>query len=96
ETGKEINDTKFVSIGFGNLVNRDRVIAVVNPDTLPSKRLMNDARDANKLLDATCGRKTRAIIVVDSGQIILCGLHTDTIAGRLNLDANGKTDEEDI
>jgi regulator of extracellular matrix RemA (YlzA/DUF370 family) len=77
--------TKFVSIGFGNIVNRDRVIGVISPDTLPSRRLINDAKDNSRILDATCGRKTRAIIVLDSGQIILCGLHTETISGRLNL-----------
>ncbi len=85
---------KFVSIGFGNLVNIDRVVAVINPDTLPSRRLINDARDAGKLLDATCGRKTRAIVVVDSGQVILCGLHTETIATRLNLQSDGLKEEE--
>ena len=87
---------KFVSIGFGNLVNIDRVVGVINPDTLPSRRLINDARDAGKLLDATCGRKTRAIVVCDSGQVILCGLHTETIATRLNLQTDGlKEDEAD-
>ena len=82
------SNIKFVSIGFGNLVNIDRVVGVINPDTLPSRRLINDARDSGKLLDATCGRKTRAIVVVDSGQVILCGLHTETIATRLNLQSD--------
>lgn len=90
---------KFVSIGFGSLVNLDRVVAVINPDTLPSRRLINDARDAGNLLDATCGRKTRAIVVVDGGQVILCGLNTDTIASRLNLQSDAQKedypDEED-
>lgn len=85
-----MKNLKFVSIGFGSLVNLDRVVAVVKSDTLPSRRLINDARDAGKLLDATCGRKTRAIVVVDSGQVILCGLNTDTIASRLNLQVEDK------
>lgn len=89
-----IMDIKFVNIGFNNIVNIDKVVAVLNPDTLPSKRLINESRDAHKLLDASCGRKTRAIIVMESGQIILCGLHTDTIASRLNLQSSDKTDEE--
>ncbi len=91
-----MKNLKFVSIGFGSLVNTDRVIAVLNPDTLPSRRLISDARDAGNLLDATCGRKTRAIVVVDGGQVILCGLNTDTIASRLNqLDVKEEyTDEE--
>ncbi|MDR1905650.1 MAG: DUF370 domain-containing protein [Clostridiales bacterium] len=88
---------KFISVGFGNIVNRDRVIGVIFPDTLPSRRLINDARDNNRLLDATCGRKTRAIVVLDSGHIILCGLHTETISGRLNLKPEDeKTTESEL
>lgn len=90
-----MKNLKFVSIGFGSLVNLDRVVAVVKSDTLPSRRLINDARDAGKLLDATCGRKTRAIVVVDSGQVILCGLNTDTIAARLNLQTEVKEVEDE-
>lgn len=90
-----MKNLKFVSIGFGSLVNLDRVVAVVKSDTLPSRRLINDARDAGKLLDATCGRKTRAIVVVDSGQVILCGLNTDTIATRLNLQSEDKEVEDE-
>ncbi|MBR7111027.1 MAG: DUF370 domain-containing protein [Clostridia bacterium] len=88
------SNIKFVSIGFGNLVNIDRVVGVINPDTLPSRRLINDARDSGKLLDATCGRKTRAIVVTDSGQVILCGLHTETIASRLNLQSDDTKEEQ--
>ena len=90
-----MKNLKFVSIGFGSLVNLDRVVAIVKSDTLPSRRLINDARDAGKLLDATCGRKTRAIVVVDSGQVILCGLNTDTIAARLNLQIDDKEVEDE-
>lgn len=90
-----MKNLKFVSIGFGSLVNLDRVVAIVKSDTLPSRRLINDARDAGKLLDATCGRKTRAIVVVDSGQVILCGLNTDTIAARLNLQIDDKEMEDE-
>lgn len=84
-------DIRFVNIGFNNIVNIDKVVAVLNPDTLPTKRTVNDAREANKLLDASCGRKTRAVIVMENCQVILCGLHTDTIASRLNLEI--KADE---
>lgn len=87
-------DIKFVSIGFNNVVNIDKAVAVLNPDTLPSKRLISEAREARKLLDASCGRKTRAVIVMESGHLILCGLHTDTIAARLNLDTSAKPDPE--
>jgi len=87
-------DIKFVNIGFNNIVNIDKVVAVLNPETSPSKRLISDSREAHKLLDASCGRKTRAIIVLDSGQIILCGLHTETISARLNQDTGYKDYEE--
>ncbi|MDR1940126.1 MAG: DUF370 domain-containing protein [Clostridiales bacterium] len=90
---------KFVGIGFGNIVNRDRVLGVISPDTLPSRRLINDARDNNKILDATCGRKTRAVVVLDNGHIILCGLHTETIMSRLNLkpdDEKSQDNEESL
>ena len=75
---------KFVSIGFGNVVNADRVVAVVMPDTLPSKRLLSEAKELHKLIDASCGRKTRAMIIMDTGHLVLCGLQTDTIFARLN------------
>ena len=75
---------KFVSIGFGNVVNADRVVAVVMPDTLPSKRLLSEAKELHKLIDASCGRKTRAMIIMDTGHLVLCGLQTDTIFSRLN------------
>ena len=90
-----MKNLKFVSIGFGSLVNLDRVVAVVKSDTLPSRRRIIDARDEGKLLDATCGRKTRAIVIVDSGQVILCGLNTDTIASRLNLQTEVKEVEDE-
>ena len=90
-----MKDLKFISIGFGSLVNLDRVVAVVKSDTLPSRRLINDARDSGRLLDATCGRKTRSIVIVDSGQVILCGLNTDTIAASLNLQVDVKEVEDE-
>lgn len=89
------NEIKFVNIGFGNAVNSDKVISVLSPDSLPAKRLINDARDNGKLLDATCGRKTRAILVTESGQVVLCGLHTDTIVMRLNHLESDKDDAEE-
>ena len=89
-----MNDIKFISIGFNNIVNSLRVLAVISPDTLPSKRLIQDARETKKVIDATCGRKTRAVLILDSGHIVLCGLSTDTIAARLNLNENAGKEEE--
>ncbi len=79
---------RFISIGFNNMVNADRVISVIGPDSLPSKRLISEARDNHKLVDASCGRKTRAILMMDSGHVILCGLQTETIGLRLNEEEN--------
>ena len=75
---------QFISIGFGNVINASRVVAVVMPDTLPSKRLLAEAKELHKLIDASCGRKTRALVITDTGHVILCGLQTDTIFSRLN------------
>lgn len=90
------NDTKFISIGFNNIVNSLRVLAVISPNPLPSKKLIQDAREAKKVIDATCGRKTRAVIILDSGHIVLCGLSTDTISARLNLIETPSEKEEEI
>ena len=73
-----------VSIGFGNIVSAARIIAVVGPDAAPVKRIVQDAREHRMLIDASCGRKTRAVLVMDSGHVILSALQTETIARRLN------------
>jgi regulator of extracellular matrix RemA (YlzA/DUF370 family) len=79
------NLIKFINIGFGNVVNKDRIVSIMAPDTVPAKRLINDTRALNKLIDATSGRKTRSILIMDTGHIIICGLNADTITARLNL-----------
>ncbi len=78
---------KYISIGFGNVINSDRVLAVVMPDTLPSKRLLGEAKELHKLIDAACGRKTRSLIILDTGHVVLSGLQTETILARLNSSA---------
>lgn len=77
-------DTNLISIGFGNLVSAHRIISIVAPDSAPVKRLIQDAREHHTLIDASCGRKTRAVLVMDSGHIILSALLSETIARRLN------------
>jgi len=89
-----LNNDKFISIGFNNIVNSRRVLAVISPDTLPSKRLIQESRECKKIIDATCGRKTRAVLILDSNHIVLCGLSTDTIAARLNLLQTDEKEEE--
>ena len=72
----------FLNIGFGNVINADKIVAVISPDSAPSKRLLQNYRDDKKVVDATQGRKTRALIITDSGYIIQSALQPETIAGR--------------
>lgn len=74
---------KLINIGFGNMVSAERVVAVVSPDSAPIKRIMRDAADKGMLIDASFGRKTRAVIVTDSDHVVLSALGPDTLAGRL-------------
>ena len=75
---------KLVNIGFGNLVSADKVVAVVSPESAPIKRMVQEARDRGVLVDATYGRRTRAVLITDSDHIILSALQPETVAGRLN------------
>ena len=74
---------KLINIGYGNMVSAGRVIAIVSPESAPIKRMVQDARDNGSLIDATYGRRTRAVIIADSGHIILSAIQTETIAGRI-------------
>jgi len=73
-----------INIGFGNIVALNRVIAVVSPESAPIKRLINDAREEGKLVDATYGRKTRAVVIMDSNHVILSAIQSETISQRFN------------
>ena len=84
---------KLVSIGYGNMVSADRIVSVVSPESAPIKRLIQEARDDGRAIDATFGRKTRAEPIRDSGHIILSSLITDTLAARIN-DSGGSEDNE--
>ena len=75
---------KLINIGFGNMVSAGRIIAIVSPESAPIKRIITDARDKNQLVDATYGRRTRAVIITDCGLIILSALQPETVAGRLS------------
>lgn len=77
-------DGRLVNIGFGNTIIGNRVVAVVMPGSAPMKRLREDARNSQRLIDATHGRKTRSIIVTDSNHIILSAVHAETLSLRLN------------
>ena len=82
---------KFINIGYGNMVAVERVVTLVSPDSAPVKRLIQDAKDDGRVIDVTCGRKTRAVVITDSEHVILSALQTETIANRLN---NSDTDTE--
>ncbi len=83
-------EVKLLNIGFGNTVVANRIVAIVTPSSAPLKRLKEDAKQANKLIDATMGRRTRAIIITDSDHVILSGVQAETIAQRLHLDPTAK------
>ena len=75
---------KLLNIGFGNFVSAERIVGIVGPDSAPVKRIIQEARDRGMLIDATCGRRTRAVIVTDSGHLVLSALLPETIAARVN------------
>ncbi len=72
-----------MNIGFGNFVNSDRVIAILDPDSAPMKRLREEAKQAKKLVNATYGRRTRSVLITDSNQIVLSALQPETIINRM-------------
>ncbi|MBE6541909.1 MAG: DUF370 domain-containing protein [Ruminococcaceae bacterium] len=74
---------KFVNVGFNNVINSDRVVAVIASDSSPAKRLIQEARDSGRAIDCTCGRKTRCIVIMDSDHIILSAIQNETISARL-------------
>ena len=83
-------DLKLINVGFGNMVSSARLVAVVGPDSAPIKRIIQDVRDRGQLIDATYGRRTRAVIIMDSGHVVLSALQPETVAGRIS----GKNDNE--
>lgn len=75
---------RMIPIGFGNMVNTTKIIGVVKPEASPVRRMVQNAKDAERCLDATCGRKCKSVIVTDDGYIVLSALLPETIAGRVN------------
>lgn len=75
---------RLIDIGFGNTVNADRVVCVVSPDSLPVRRLVQDAKNINRVIDVTCGKKTKAVIVTDSEHVILSADGVDELFERFN------------
>jgi regulator of extracellular matrix RemA (YlzA/DUF370 family) len=82
---------RLINIGYGNMVSAERIVTIVSPESAPIKRLIQDARDDGRAIDATYGRKTRAVMIMDSGHVILSSLITETLAARIN-DTGGQDD----
>lgn len=74
---------KLVNIGFGNLINANRVIAMVSPESAPIKRIITEAREKGTLIDASFGRKTKTVLVMDSGHVVLSGIQPETVGARM-------------
>ncbi len=73
-----------INIGYGNMISSQRIISAVSPESAPIKRLVQEARDSGMIIDATYGRKTRTVIIMDSGHVVLSSLVTETVAQRVN------------
>ncbi len=86
---------KLVNIGFGNMVSGDRMVAVVSPESAPIKRIVQDAKERGTLIDATYGRRTRAVIITDCDHVILSAVQPETVAHRMNEQNGGEADEEE-
>lgn len=83
---------QLINIGFGNIVSAERIISIVSPDSAPIKRIVQEAKDEKTAIDATYGRRTRSVIIMDSGHIILSAVQPETIAGRVD---NGLDNDEE-
>ena len=83
---------QLINIGFGNIVSANRIVAIVSPESAPIKRIVQEAKDSKTAIDATFGRRTRSVIIMDSGHIILSAVQPETIAGRVD---NGLDDDDE-
>ncbi|MBR5236001.1 MAG: DUF370 domain-containing protein [Clostridia bacterium] len=86
---------KLINIGFGNIVSSERLVAVVSPESAPIKRMIQEARDRSMLIDATYGRRTRAVIIMDSDHVVLSAVQPSTVANRLNNNDEAIAEEEE-
>jgi len=83
---------KLINIGFGNMVSASRLVAIVSPESAPIKRIIQDARDRGSLIDATYGRRTRAVIIMDSDHVVLSAIQPETVANRVVEEEEGEED----
>ena len=89
------SSVKLINIGFGNLVSCARIVAIASPDSAPIKRLVQESRERDSVIDVTCGRRTRSVIVTDSGHIILSAIQPETISNRLGDAPIDNADEDE-
>ncbi|MBQ5973023.1 MAG: DUF370 domain-containing protein [Oscillospiraceae bacterium] len=90
-----MNEVRLVNIGFGNMVSSGRIVAIVSPESAPVKRIISEARKKSMLIDGTCGRRTRAVIVTDSDHVILSSIQPETVANRVKDWSDDEDDEEE-
>ncbi len=86
---------QLVNIGFGNIIVANKIVAIVSPESAPIKRMVQEAKDTKTAIDATCGRRTRAVLIMDSGHIILSAVQPETVAGRVDKDITPQIQQED-
>ena len=86
---------KFINIGCGNMVSANRIVAIAAPDSAPIKRLVQDAKEDDRVIDVSCGRRTRAVIITDSDHVILSAIQAETISNRLAYDDSQDDGESD-
>ena len=84
-----------INVGYGNIVAANRIISIVGADSAPIKRIIADAKEAKKLIDASFGKKTRSVIIMDSGHVILSAVQPETVAGRINVNLSKEKDYSD-
>ena len=85
---------QLINIGFGNIVSANRIVAIVSPESAPIKRIVQEAKDNGNVIDATYGRKTRGVLIMDSGHVILSSIQPETVASRM--DQDDKDTEDDM
>ena len=87
---------RLINIGFGNMVSASRLVAIVSPESAPNKRIVQDAKERGSLIDATYGRRTRAVIIMDSDHVVLSAVQPETVANRLNDRDEDLTEDEEM
>ena len=86
---------QLINIGFGNMISSSKLVAIVSPESAPIKRIVQEARDTGHLVDATYGRRTRAVIIMDSGHVVVSAVQPETVASRLDKEDNIVTSSEE-